>query len=94
MATKRSSTTSETTEELCSLVTEIRQIASALDDLRARADSFSKPVYDAGWKYPIGSMLGFAQIFRDGLRQLKRWFTERPVRPPDYLRFAARRTRS
>jgi hypothetical protein len=60
MATKRSPTTTESPEELRSLATEVSQLASALVDLRARANSFSKPVYDAGWKYPIGSMLGFA----------------------------------
>jgi hypothetical protein len=35
-------------------------LASALADLRARAESFSKPVYDAGWKFPIASMLAFS----------------------------------
>jgi hypothetical protein len=60
MATKRSPTTTESPEELRSLAAEIRQIASALDNLRTRAETFSKPIYDAGWKYPIGSMLGFA----------------------------------
>jgi hypothetical protein len=60
MAAKRSPITTESPEQLRSLATEIHEIASALENLRARAESFSKPVYDAGWKYPIGSMRGFA----------------------------------
>ena len=60
MATKRSPITTESPEELRSLAAEVSQLASALADLRARAESFSKPVYDAGWKFPIASMLAFS----------------------------------
>lgn len=61
MATKRSPTTTESPEELRALATEVSQLASALADLRTRAENFSKPVYDAGWKFPIASMLAFSR---------------------------------
>jgi hypothetical protein len=65
MVIKRSPTRTESAEVIRSLAADIRQIASALESLHARADSFSKPVYDAGWKFPIASMVGFGKDLED-----------------------------
>jgi hypothetical protein len=74
----RSKTRTETADDLRSIAADTRRAADVLDQLYQRVDELSKPVYDTGWTYPIGTIGGFGMGLRAWADELDRLATEEP----------------